>query len=95
MDDEERKLMQEQMSLMGHLIGVCTDIKFELVNERIQRECKIINRSPPPPLIIKSGTPGRDGFSDILRKVDRQSGGNVSGISRIAAWIKRLFGWMS
>ena len=73
MDDEERKLMQEQMSLMGHLIGVCTDIKFELVNERLQRECRIINRSPPP-LIIKSGTPGIDGFGD------RQSGGNVSGI---------------
>ena len=38
MDDEEKKLMQEQMSLMGHLIGVCTDIKFELVNERLRRD---------------------------------------------------------
>ena len=67
MDDEEKKMWQEQMSLMGHLIGVCTDIKFELVNERLRRD----------------------------QEREQQSGENVSVISRIAARIKRLFGWMS
>ena len=58
-------MWQEQMSLLGHLIGVCTDIKFELVNERLRRD----------------------------QEREQQSGGNVSGISRIATRIKRLFGW--
>ena len=40
MDEEERQLRKRTNELLQNLIGICTDIKFEMVNERLKRDAE-------------------------------------------------------
>ena len=81
-----RKELQETNGLLRNLIGVCTDIKFELVNARLERE-----RSTQRAQNDKSsetfcpdchnkvvGTPIDLGLGGVYRIKLRTAGGNLS-----------------
>jgi hypothetical protein len=78
--------LKESNRLMKAMVSELSQIKFELVNERLRRErekemrIKEAEQRPLPPAFsytipipVKSGTPGIDGTSDITMKTDTPS----------------------
>ena len=61
--------MKESNKLMKAMVSELSQIKFELVNERLKRDAPK-GATYTIPIPVKSGTPGIDGTSDIIRKTD-------------------------